>query len=654
MDRRAENQWCECAVLHQREIFTRNILLCAAIQTSSGRSVACVQCQEEGDAPPRHDDPRGVRDVEHVGEWIRDLQEHEWTTRLRARRTGRGISSVMKLALQGTYRSRLLLLPKAAQAGDRRSLLHNAPNMPIPLDSMEVNAIDFFRRHTASQLPGYSWDLAWERLVLQSGFSEPAILHAAIAVGSLHQARNGKPRVAFRTSIDSVRHSFAIAQYNKAMAHVRTIVNDLASGDISDAKIQVVLVVCLLFVCFELLQEGGGEASLHLRIGMRILYDRVAREAVPTDQRLVTLRHTPRDEIDVLLLTFVRLDADLTLCAERPPFLHAVCALDLPISFSSLVEAQVHLDALASAVHHTRAELTALARARLEQDPRFPTYTDIQLYVLSNATSRVTSLHGQDALVGRMRSVLKNLAGWLSALAFISRPTDPEEARMHLLIQCQFFFIWYTASTWRDKTEFLSDRFEDQFKHIINLAEQYVELHPRQALGTDDNVKQRPVITLGAGICTCLGIVAAKCRTSKVRRRAVSLLYELNTLGILDSWIMAVVLQRVVEFEEGKAREILERGDSEPGGLQCHQVPEAARLFNVTLVGDTDPNAGCLVGAMLQGAQGGTLELVEKRFSIATTREIENGIWPDHGTSVRLSNLEMRERRTGSPEYKDQ
>nr|POE54886.1 hypothetical protein CFP56_64559 [Quercus suber] len=519
-------------------------------------------------------------------------------------------------SLHGVYRDRaLLLLPKTTQA---QTILRSPPSVPTALDAMEVNAIDFFRRHTASQLPGYSWELAWERLVLQSGFTNPAILHAAIAVGSLHQARNGEQRMSLRTEIDALRHGFAIAQYNKAMAHVRTIINDLASGESSDAKIQVVLVVCLLFVCFELLQGGGGEASLHLRIGMRILYDRVARGPVVTEQRHVTLRHAPRSETDVLLLNFARLDADLTLCGERTPFLQPVCGLDLPISFSSLVEAQVHLDALASAVYHTRAELSALARARLKQDPRFHTLTEIQLYVLSNAMSRITPLDGENALRARMRSVLKSLTAWLSALAFISQPTEPEEARTHLLIQCQFFFVWFTASTWRDRTEFLSDRFEEQFKHLITLAEQYVELHPRQPMGTDDDTTTRPAIMLNAGISACLGIVAAKCRTSKIRRRAVSLLHRLNTLGVLDSWIMAVVLQRVVDFEESKAMEILGSDGLEPGDLQCHQVPEEARFFNVTLTGDTDPNAGCLVGAKLQHDQAGALALVERKFSVAT------------------------------------
>ncbi|KAK9244600.1 hypothetical protein V1506DRAFT_578353 [Lipomyces tetrasporus] len=68
------------------------------------------------------------------------------------------------------------------------------------------------------------------------------------------------------TSDDLSRDSFAIAQYNRAIHHVKAVM-----ANPSPAKFQITLVCCLIFVCLENLRGNYAESIPHLRAGSRLL-----------------------------------------------------------------------------------------------------------------------------------------------------------------------------------------------------------------------------------------------------------------------------------------------------------------------------------------------------------------------------------------------
>lgn len=84
-------------------------------------------------------------------------------------------------------------------------------------------------------------------------------------------------------------------------------------GDLSarstDAEVQVVMLMSLLMFCFEVWCGQDLRASLHLRTGLRILYDRVklprasASREVSAEKRLVEVKINPQSDMDVLLQT---------------------------------------------------------------------------------------------------------------------------------------------------------------------------------------------------------------------------------------------------------------------------------------------------------------------------------------------------------------
>lgn len=182
--------------------------------------------------------------------------------------------------------------------------------MAFDMDTAESYAFDFFRREAVAQLPGTS--LAWKRLVLQASYSEPSLAHAAMAIGflipSLEQNHASPSMIAY-SGVDS--HGLALRHYNKSICHAARYIENLNSGQ-GYASVEVILLLSLLFFSFEVLSGEDLRACAHLRTGLRVLYERVRDPLSVTfsDKRVVVMRPTPRDDMDLLLNTFVRLDGD--------------------------------------------------------------------------------------------------------------------------------------------------------------------------------------------------------------------------------------------------------------------------------------------------------------------------------------------------------
>lgn len=128
--------------------------------------------------------------------------------------------------------------------------------MPSPSDSTllttsslftcerERRGFDFFRQCTIPQLSALFDSGFWTRLVLQTTHHEPAIRHAAIALGALHEC--------FEESVSNLKFSgqeqnvFAMQQYVKAIG---LLVEPIQKRRKQAAD--VALMTCVLFVCFE-------------------------------------------------------------------------------------------------------------------------------------------------------------------------------------------------------------------------------------------------------------------------------------------------------------------------------------------------------------------------------------------------------------------
>jgi hypothetical protein len=95
-------------------------------------------------------------------------------------------------------------------------------------------------QRTCLQQAGFFGSDFWERLVLQAAYHEPAIRHAIVAIGSLHEV------LEHRIVIKDADKVFAFEQYSLAMKELL-----LPLSQNGERAVDVCLIACILFTCFE-------------------------------------------------------------------------------------------------------------------------------------------------------------------------------------------------------------------------------------------------------------------------------------------------------------------------------------------------------------------------------------------------------------------
>ena len=124
------------------------------------------------------------------------------------------------------------------------------------MDPAELRAIGFFHHKTAPTLSSYFDADFWTRLVFQMSYNEPAIRHAMVALGTLHEKRETGMKMVptllppeesadkgvamtLAKQTDSQGEQFALNQYNKAIMYLSKRLN-------TESSTEVALLACIL------------------------------------------------------------------------------------------------------------------------------------------------------------------------------------------------------------------------------------------------------------------------------------------------------------------------------------------------------------------------------------------------------------------------
>ena len=127
------------------------------------------------------------------------------------------------------------------------------PLHSIIANDLENRNFQFFCTRTVPQLCGFFDDEIWQRLVLQATFHEPAIKHAAFALGSLHERFERGDLTVFASNIDRSQGGLALQQYTQAINHLIP-----RSASDNSRTLDVCLISSVLFACFEVCLVLGG------------------------------------------------------------------------------------------------------------------------------------------------------------------------------------------------------------------------------------------------------------------------------------------------------------------------------------------------------------------------------------------------------------
>jgi hypothetical protein len=158
--------------------------------------------------------------------------------------------------------------------GTDMSLTLFRPDIKWRRNWRERHSLNFFVNFSAPQMAGFFDSTFWQRMVIQTSYHEPAILHAITAIGALHEC------IMQRAFADEKRKAraieFALNQCNKAIS---CLTNSQAAQNTIDfskrsrktPNSRLALTTCVLFTCFEAMQGRCDSAVNHALQGRRLL-----------------------------------------------------------------------------------------------------------------------------------------------------------------------------------------------------------------------------------------------------------------------------------------------------------------------------------------------------------------------------------------------
>ncbi|PYI05535.1 hypothetical protein BO78DRAFT_317828 [Aspergillus sclerotiicarbonarius CBS 121057] len=447
----------------------------------------------------------------------------------------------------------------------------------------EVRSLQFFYEKTVPSLAGYCGSEFWGRLVMQVSQHERPVWHALVALGSLHENFEKMPGFGLvRAGYDT----FALQEYLKAIRALLGPTDSPPASLIHAASpsegltVDVCLISCILFVCFEILSSHYVAALSHIQSGMNILGE-VSYDPSSGSYHHPFLRPSTVSALEMgnLRRIFIRLRSQvwaLTRTDMDQPLIDPVPSegtfpLDVPECFASLAEARDLFEHYSYVFRHEYNKMGSTEAESPEHGAAF-IQTCVSLFQRwSMALDQFERTRGP-SLTTKEHIGLKILQihRCNQAMAFqhhMSGATDP--------------------SGW--------DMCNPMFQEIISLAASVVELSGEDGSSSTpqpDPSGQRtfkPSFTLDMGIIGPLYDVATLCRDPLMRRRAVDILRTASRQeGVFNSYVCAVAAERVIALEEGVALENNTGGFSASPTLvgqrpryisRCSEVPGNARLL---------------------------------------------------------------------------
>ncbi|EXM14709.1 Zn(2)-C6 fungal-type DNA-binding domain [Fusarium oxysporum f. sp. vasinfectum] len=136
------------------------------------------------------------------------------------------------------------------------SLTCYRPNQLSARDQKEGRAFQFFTEMVGPVLAGPTDSYFWTHLVMQFSHFEPTMRHAVLSISSLYEEFARGSRITRQVCSST----YAVDHYNAAIKRVKS-----ASDE------QMILVICVLFICIEYLQGDFDAAMQHCRHGIMIL-----------------------------------------------------------------------------------------------------------------------------------------------------------------------------------------------------------------------------------------------------------------------------------------------------------------------------------------------------------------------------------------------
>ena len=379
----------------------------------------------------------------------------------------------------------------------------------------------------------------YTRTIPQLGHDEPAIIQAALAVGCISKAL--APSQHHRVQIDSPHYKNALVHYGRAL---RLVQRELEPSKKNERGVRTAILCCVLFVCFESLNNNLPAAKHHIGHGLSIL-NHFANDH--GKDGYLSAMHSPAPYVvdnDIVQL-FQRLDfhawsTHILVPRSDPP---SPCCMDsiqqelheeIPDKFEDLEEARKYCDLVA---HYALNYNRILAILRRDHAQTLGAKSPLEL----------SDVPQWKALQKRYVEALQNWSDAFGALYQESCDNKHADQRGYLAaitLQTQYLVVYCSTRSVCFSEYSLLCSLSPQFREINRLQAIILE-HGQLSKDSDEP------FTLDNGPALALFITCTKCRDPEVREESVRLLWKYPRRdGVWDSRAVAGIGQWSNEMEK--------------------------------------------------------------------------------------------------------
>lgn len=457
-------------------------------------------------------------------------------------------------------------------------------SVPAPaVSSDEMSYLEWYKCRTSTKLPGIFVTSFWKSLVFQAISTEPAVVHAILALGSMHKKEMIEgPRQDGVGAIPDENEEFMLQQYNKAIKHL-----EYHFSTKNESSKNVALISCVIFINLELLRGRYRTAETHLQNGLKLLRqtqkDAKATSSEPIDSWVVE--------------AFFRLQIQIGLLGQRSPGSYVLLHIFQPTPprarFQSLSEARKHIDGILGDI----IELTDRARQYSTSSTKWPTFKLLE--------EQRRSQWKLECCFDAFKDSKDNLQAQVRG----------QNKFAYCLLNLYFKMAHIMVNTClSSENEMSYDPYITEFVSIITDA---IALRKMASLAkdTDDPEMSRSINDIGW--IAPLYYTALKCRVHRIRMHAIKILRSTSHReGFWEARIMACIAEKVMKIEEANFDDSLSENDyfdiyepPQEEGISLLELLNSNRMYNIEVVMPDQP-FGTIALKGRQKRRGVNLELV--------------------------------------------
>ncbi|KAL3486216.1 hypothetical protein BJX62DRAFT_246950 [Aspergillus germanicus] len=421
------------------------------------------------------------------------------------------------------------------------SVLYPLPAVP-GLDQDERGHLHRFRHLVAGSLAEPFGSHFWNSLVLQMSLSEPAVLHASIALTSAYELflpnRGISPPGHAASNVP-----FLLRQYNRA---IRALTSNIKSEN--PISLRIAAVSSVLFICLEILRGDLNAMQAHFSSGVKLLIQlqsRQDRSRITSD--MVLVKDDPQVYDDHLVTVFTQLNLQFLTLGNSSQRKQTFVS-----SFS--YSRRIHIPPLFQTGDEARRSFTSIVVAVIHLCKEFEQTAHISGVHVPVPTA--PELEKQQAL----RAALSEwVAGYERSIASLSLSISPQQmiGLTMLRIYADMFIIIIGTCLTIKETAY--DAYLPVFESLTRRYDDFAgQGSASQSASAPGVCKLDPCFTIDTGFFPPLYFTALKCRNHIVRRKSLSLLDQYPTMeGPWTGPMVARVAGYVVDLEEKNFSKVL-------------------------------------------------------------------------------------------------